>query len=33
VTDARIALGTAFLGLAIGVSADEIKGTFQFGKP
>jgi hypothetical protein len=32
VTDARIALGTAFLGLAIGVSADEIKGTFQFGK-
>lgn len=30
--DTRIALGTAFLGLAIGAAADEIKGTFQFGK-
>ena len=29
---ARIALGTAFLGLALGAGADEIKGTFQFGK-
>jgi hypothetical protein len=32
VANRRIALGTAFLGLALGVSADEIKGTFQFGK-
>jgi hypothetical protein len=28
---ARIALGTALLGLATGAGADEIKGTFQFG--
>jgi hypothetical protein len=31
VTHARTALGTAFLGLALGAGADEIKGTFQFG--